>query len=170
MFSKIIQLILVSTSMSPILLTFWFKDFSRDWDIIEGWYFLAISIFLLFVLFTTLKTAKNKLEVLPVKISEISNADNESIVFIFTYLIPLLDISTSMIIFLVILFFIILLNTNIYHFNPVLGILGYHQYEIKLKEGTSFILITKKALVTSSQIKFVVQLTNYILLEKEDKL
>jgi hypothetical protein len=126
-----------------------------------------IAIVLIIVLYFLIHIAKNKLEELPVSISEISNADNESVVFIFSYLIPLLDIDTSMTIFLLALFYLIIFTTNIYHFNPVLGILGYHQYEIKINEGTNFILITKKTLVNTKQIKRVVQLTNYILLELE---
>lgn len=100
-------------------------------------------------------------------IREISNADNESIIFIFTYLIPLLDIDSYMVIFLLGLFFLVIFTTNLYHFNPFLGLLGYHQYEIKLEDGPTYILISKKTLINSKQIKNVVQLTNYILLEKD---
>lgn len=169
MFSKFIQLILVTTSISPVLLTFWFKKFSSSWRWTSGLPCLIIAILLLVVLKFIIETAKRKLEIIPIYISEISNADKESLIFIFTYLIPLLEIDSKMIFFLLILFFIIIFTTNIYHFNPLLGLLGYHQYEVKLKEGTTFILITKKTLINVKQVKSVVQLTDYILLEKEEE-
>lgn len=167
MFSKIIQVLLVLTSVSPVLLTFWFKSFSQSWKLTDGLVFLFLGIILISILKLILYTAKIKLEVLPISITEVSNADQESLVFIFTYLIPLLNIDTAMIIFLLILFFIIIFNTSIYHFNPILGLLGYHQYEIKIEGGLTFILVTKKTLRNTKQIKNVVQLTDYILLEKE---
>lgn len=167
MFSKIIQLILVITSLSPVLLTFWFKEFSKNWNLADGVTYLLTAIILFLVLKFLLLLAKEKLEILQVSISEISNADNESIIFIFSYLIPLIDIDRTMITFLLLLFFVIIYTTNIYHFNPILGLWGYHQYQIKLTNGTNFILITKKKLLNSKQIKNVVQLTNYILMEKE---
>ena len=169
MFSKLIQLILVTTSISPVLLTLWFKEFSASGMWTSGLSWLIIAILLLVVLKFIIETAKRKLEIVPIYISEISNADKESLIFIFTYLIPLLEIDSEMIFFLLILFFIIIFTTNIYHFNPLLGLLGYHQYEVKLKEGTTFILITKKTLINVKQVKSVVQLTDYILLEKEEE-
>lgn len=166
MFNKIIQVILVSTSISPILLTFWFKEFSISWDFSSGIFYLLTAVILLFVLKIIINLAKEKLQVIEISVIEISNADKESIIFIFTYLIPLLNIDIPMLLFLLVLFFIIILTTNIYHFNPILGVLGYHQYEIKLKDGSTFILITKKTLFYSKQIVEVVQITNYMLLEK----
>ncbi len=167
MFSKLIQIILVATSLSPVLLTFWFKLFSKSCDLKEGIFYLISAIILMVILKLIIDLAKKKLEVIPISIKEISNADNESVIFIFTYLIPLLGIDFNMMLFLLVLFFIIVFTTNIYHFNPLLGLLGYHQYEVKLEDGPTFILITRKTLINSKQIKSVVQLTNYILLEKE---
>ncbi|MEO0233902.1 MAG: hypothetical protein ABIN11_02320 [candidate division WOR-3 bacterium] len=167
MFSKFIHVILVTTSLSPVLLTLWFKSFSKSWNFREGILYFILAIILLFILKLIIDLAKIKLEIIPVSIKEISIADNESVIFIFTYLIPLLGIEIHMVLFLLVLFFIIVLTINIYHFNPLLSLLGYHQYEIKLVEGSTFILITRKMLINSKQIKNVVQLTNYILLEKE---
>lgn len=167
MYSKFIQIILVATSLSPILLTFWFKQFNQSWNLKEGILYLISAIILIVILKLIIDIAKKKLEIIPISIKEISNADNESVIFIFIYLIPLLELDIHMILFLLGLFFIIVLTTNIYHFNPLLGLLGYHQYEIKLEDGPTFILITRKTLINSKQIKIVVQISNYILLEKE---
>ncbi|GIV41554.1 MAG: hypothetical protein KatS3mg034_0864 [Vicingaceae bacterium] len=166
MFGKLVQIIFVFTSLSPVLLTFWFKEFKKNYNWCDGLIFLILALLLLLILYFIIKIANQKLEKIPIEIDEVSSADQESIIFIFTYLLPLLDVDNSMILFLFALFSIIVFTTNLYHFNPMLGILGYHQYEIKINGGTSFILITKKTLVNTKQIKHVVQLTNYIILEK----
>lgn len=170
MFSKIIQLLLVTTAISPVLLTLWFKSISNNWCITCGWYFILPAVFLLLILYMIIQLAKRKLEKIPIEISEIATADHESIAFIFTYLLPLFDIDISMVIFLLVFFFLIIFTANIYHFNPMVGLLGYHQYQIKLKEGTSFILITRRTLINTKQINEVVQLTDYILLDRGDKI
>lgn len=168
MFSKIMQIMLVTTSISPVLLTFWFKEFSDKWDFRDGIFYLIAAIFLLILLYVLIKIAMHKLEKVPLKITQISNADKESIPFIFSYIIPLLEIDKPMVIFLLILFFFIIFTTNIYHFNPMLGILGYHQYEVNIEGGSIFILITKKTLINVDQIKKVSQLTNYILIDVKE--
>ncbi len=85
--------------MSPILLTYWFKEFSKNYNFYDGLLFLVIALILVVFLYIILKIAKSKLETIPISISEISNADNESIIFIFVYLIPLLDLDKSMVVF-----------------------------------------------------------------------
>ena len=168
MFSKLMQIILVSTSISPVCLTLWFKSFSKHWNIKEGITYLIIAIVLFTLLFLIINLAKTKLEKLPLKVTQISNADKESLPFIFSYIIPLLDIEMSMVIFLLLLFFFIVFTTNIYHFNPLLGFLGYHQYEVTIENGTTFILLTKKTLINVNQIKRIAQLTNYIIIDMEE--
>jgi hypothetical protein len=166
MLSKLVQIILVLTSLSPVLLTLWFKEFKKKFIWFDGLIFLVLALLLILVLYFIIKIAHQKLEMIPIEIDEVSPADQESIIFIFTYLLPLLDIDISMMLFLLTIFAIVIFTTNIYHFNPMLGILGYHQYEVTIKGGTTFILITKKTLVNTKQIKRVVQLTDYIILEK----
>lgn len=167
MFSKLIQLMFVTTSLSPVLLTLGINSYIKYNDYSYLLIYLSISILLLFILRWIIKIALKKLEIASINIMEISNADNESILFIFTYLLPLIELNSIMLIYLLILFYFVVYNSNIYHFNPMLNLIGYHQYQIKLKDGISFILITKKKLISSKQVKNVVQLTNYILLEKE---
>lgn len=52
-----------------------------------------------------------------------------------------------------------------YHFNPMLGLLGWHFYKVESPEGITFILITKKHLRTAALELKVGQLTEYLLLD-----
>ena len=58
-------------------------------------------------------------------------------------------------------------NARAYHFNPVMGLLGYHFYSIKSGEGASVLLISRSELRrTDEQVK-TVRLTNGIYLKVE---
>lgn len=166
MFSKLLELLMVFTSLSPVLLTLWFKEFSDHWSFADGLVYLIIAIILWSFAFIILNISRTKLQLLPVKIESISTADKEMVSFIFAYLIPLLEISYPLLFFLLGLFVFIVLTTHSYHFNPIFGLFGYHYYEVSIEGGTTFILMTKKTLMNTNQIKSIVQLTDYILLEK----
>ena len=168
MFSKFLELLMVLTSLSPVLLTLWFKEFSQNWNYNDGLIYLVIAVVLWGIAFIILNISRKKLQLLRVKIDSISTADKEMISFIFAYLIPLLDISYPVLFFLLGLFVFIVLTTHSYHFNPIFGLFGYHYYEVSIEGGTTFILMTKKTLMNTKQIKNIVQLTDYILLEKEN--
>ena len=55
-----------------------------------------------------------------------------------------------------------------YHFNPMLGLLGWHFYKVDSAEGVKFVLITKKQLKTAATPLIVGELTEYILLDCEE--
>lgn len=167
MLSKFLELLMVFTSLSPVLLTLWFKEFSQNWDYKDGLIFLIVAVILWTISFIILRISRRMLQLLPVKIETISTADKEMISFIFAYLIPLLEISYPLLFFLLGLFVFIVLTTHCYHFNPVFGLFGYHYYEVSIEGGTTFVLMTKKTLMNTKQINSVIQLTDYILLEKE---
>lgn len=166
MLSKFLELLMVFTSLSPILLTLWFKEFSQNWNYNDGIIYLVVAVALWGIAFIILNICRKNLQMLPVKIESISIADKEMISFIFAYLIPLLEISYPLLFFLLGLFVFIVLTTHSYHFNPIFGLFGYHYYEVSIENGTTFILMTKKTLMNTKQIKRIVQLTDYILLEK----
>lgn len=87
MLSKLLKFLLVVTSFAPVFITLWFADFSVNWDITKGWYYLVITVLMVALCFIIMKIAKNKLEKLPVKIQSIKTADKEVISFIVAYLL-----------------------------------------------------------------------------------
>lgn len=53
--------------------------------------------------------------------------------------------------------------------NPVLGLLGFHFYEVETQEGVTYLMLTKRTINNVSSIKSVVQLTEYGILEAKTK-
>lgn len=183
MLNSILKILLVSTSLSPILLTYWFAELSKayqedDATIKEfvsehyhaGIEYLLPAIFLLICCLAIINVAKRRLETLPINISTIKTADRESLGFILVYLLPLAntsnaEINVSVLIFVAILFFLIVFTSNAYHFNPLLSFFGYHFYEVTTESGITYILITRKNITNGKKVKSIVQLSEYMILE-----
>lgn len=174
MLSKLTKVLLISTSFSPVFLTLWFSEFSKTWNIKDGWYYLSIATFLSVLCFFIMGISKKKLESIPVEITAISTSDKEIVGFIIVYLLPLINqtpiqVNPYLLFFVLLIFFISLFTTNSYHFNPVLGIFGYHFYEVTIEGGITYVLVTKKNLTNTKKVKRVVQISEYMILEVGDE-
>lgn len=61
-------------------------------------------------------------------------------------------------------FFLVVMTSNAYHTNPLLGLIGYHFYEVSI-DDVGYILISRRNLHNTRAIKTVVSLTDYMLLD-----
>ncbi len=181
--NKLFKILLVFTSLAPILLTYWFIEqvnawdkqctlfynLKANWNI--GWEFLLIAFLSILIFFLIVILARKNLEILNVEIEEIKTADNETVSFIIVYLLPLANgvnesFNIPVLVFIAIFFFFIVMSTNSYHFNPLINLSGYHFYEAKVKGGVTYILLSKKNVTNSKSITQVFHLTEYMILEK----
>ena len=186
MLSQFAKLLLVATSLAPIFLTLWFVEFSDSWepglalDLTNNWTagfsYLVLSILLTLICWGVISYAKSEkgLERMPVKITGIKTADKEILGFLLVYLLPLISqsnsaINTPVLVFVSVIFFVVVLNSHAYHFNPLLGLLGYHFYEATIDGDVTFILITDKTISNCSGITEVVQLTEYMIMDRSTK-
>jgi hypothetical protein len=170
MLSKLAKFSLVATSLAPIFLTLWFVDFSKKWEWSEGLFYLITALLLTFICWILLSLSKTRLEKLPLEINSVKTADNEMIGFILAYLLPLINKSSMQIdpwvlVFVMALLFLVVITSNSYHFNPLIGFLGYHFYEVTLSGGVSYVLISRKNIRDCKSIKTVVHVSEYMILE-----
>lgn len=117
--------------------------------------------------------ASRQLELHDVKVESASSADREVVGFLIAYILPLalasgttFQVDCWAIAYLVGLFGLVVWGTHSYDFNPLLGLLGYHFYEVATDDGITYVLITKRTLVSVRQVTRVAQLTEYVLLDK----
>lgn len=170
MLNKVAKLALVATSLAPICLTLWFVEFSKNWDWQQGWGFLVTALLMSITCYGLLRLSVGKLESLPIKIKSIRTADKEIVGFLLVYLLPLIKqstntISTPVLVFVASLFFLIVYNAHVYHFNPLLGFFGYHFYEVTIEGDITYVLITRQSITHCKGISRVVQLTEYMILD-----
>jgi ABC-type xylose transport system permease subunit len=169
MFSGLLKYILVATSMAPVLFTFWGVSVINDNCIFSNWGYLLAVVFLISLCLLLLRRAKRKLEKLDVTLASAKNADHNVISFLFVYLLPVLDIvkkgNIYVMIFILVVFFVIIISSNTYHFNPLLSFFGYRFYEITLTGNITYVLITKKEIRNTTDIKEVVFISSYMALD-----
>jgi hypothetical protein len=169
MLNILARLLLTSTALAPVGLTYAWVAYIQD---MPGTAFiiLAISILLFVACVLVLWRSKKNLAASEFKASSIEAADHENTAFLLLYVMPLFTSQFNTLdwefwIPTIVIFGIITATGYNYHFNPMLGLLGWHFYKVESPEGVTFVLITKKHLRTAATQLNVGQLTEYILLD-----
>jgi len=177
MISRFFEYILVGTSVSPVFITFYVVGFLETNSYTKGVYWLILFLISLLAFYLIKRFAEKKLERMPIEITHVSPADKEVATFLLAYVLPFLNIGSSNIfvqIAIVVMLYMIVLTSSNYHFNPVLSLFGFHYYEITLelniddrKYSYSYILMTRKTIRDCRNIKKVIPLSDYMVMEVE---
>lgn len=159
--------------MAPILCAIGIAQLTRDGGMAAyGWFVLSAFCVLMAVL--TLEYAERHLPVQTLQVKKIKGSDKEVLAFLIAYLLPLLakdtfDFAKNMFVTCYI-FFVILLtvyHSDAYDFNPLLGMFGYHFYEVETDDGMPFLIIARQPLGKPQQHLKLVQVSNSIFLHWE---
>ncbi len=173
MLNSVARLLLTSTALAPVGLTYaWVAYIQGDHQ--AGLIILAVSVALVIVCAGVLWRAGKALPASDFKASSIEAADHENTAFLLLYVMPLFTSKFNTLdwqfwVPTIIIFAVITATGYNYHFNPMLGLLGWHFYKVESSEGITFVLITKKHLRTAADSIKVGQLTEYILLDMGGK-
>jgi hypothetical protein len=174
MLSKFLKLYLILTSLAPLCISVSYIFFEKYKLSIVDFIPLAIMILVGWSSLYILRFAESSLEVLKITVVNIKSIDNEVIGFLIAYTLPLLlldakhiQISALIITILVfiLIFGMIIWGTHSFQVNPLLGIFGFHFYEIEIENGITLMLITKEKIIKAKHIEHIVQLTENVTLE-----
>lgn len=160
------KLLLVATAFAPVMLTFaavsWFAgERNPAYGLLGG---VVVAVLMCVAL---INQSAKRLSANPVSIKSIKPADKEIVGFVLAYLLPLARGSqfTEVGMFVALaVFFLVVMTSNAYHTNPLLGLIGYHFYEVTI-EDVGYTLISRRNLHNTKSIKSVVSLTDYMLLD-----
>lgn len=107
---------------------------------------------------------------LPVTLKKAKSADKEVVGFVVAYVLPLLfrgdptvDLGAWAVGGMLLLF--VLYSSHTLLVNPVLGVFGFHFYEVETEDGVSYLLITKRQINDILSVTTVVQLSEHGILE-----
>jgi hypothetical protein len=172
MLSRFAKLMLTGTSLAPIALVYAWVLYS-DGKGKTALGLVGLAVALVAVMIALLAYCRNHLERSKFKVTSIEAADREYITFILLYLSPLFtaqfgDLNWHILVPTMIVFVLVISTGYGYHFNPLLGILGWHFYKVGTEEGVTYVLITKKELRSAKQCLTVGQLTEYIVIDIEE--
>jgi hypothetical protein len=168
--NKLGKLVLMLTSLAPILGAFAVNSFAQtDWTI--GGLYLAGCASLGLICWLVLRRCRKVLPEEPLTTKKVKTADKEVLAFLLVYLFPLF---TKDLIFtgnwftpayiLVIIAFCVY-HGNSFTFNPLLSMAGYHFYEVENENGMTYLLISKKTIRRHDNTLRVRELADYIYLD-----
>lgn len=136
--------------------------------------FGVVAIILVLCLLWSFSYGQKKLAPMTIRIKDITPNDGWIIVYIIAYILPLASLKIQeyniFIVGLVCLCIILVVaHVNNSIPNPILFFLKYHFYSISTENGVSeYILISKRKLRNSQNVKAVKRLFEYLLLDTEN--
>ncbi len=171
MLSWLAKLMLTGTSIAPVGFSYAWVAYQSGNEIL-ALLTIAGSLFLVLLCIWLLRYAKKNLESSSFRITTVEAADRENMTFLLLYLLPLFTANFASLNWQVwvptlVIFAVIVSTGYSYHFNPLLGLMNWHFYKVSTPEGVTYVLITKKELRRAQDKLNVVQLTEYIVLDKE---
>ena len=169
MLNVVARLLLTSTALAPVGLTYAWVAWTEGMPQAAVWIF-GVSLALVAVCLIVVARAQRALPASDFRANSIEAADHENTAFLLLYVMPLFtqqfdSLDWHFWVPTIVIFGVITATGYNYHFNPMLGLLGWHFYKVESAEGVTFVLITKKQLRTAAQTIRVGQLTEYILLD-----
>lgn len=171
MLSSLAKLMLAATSLAPVALVYAWVLYS-DGRTRAALGLVGGAVALIVIMVGLLRHCREHLERSKFKVTSIEAADREYITFILLYLSPLFtaqfgDLNWHVLVPTMVIFVLVISTGYGYHFNPLLGLLGWHFYKVGTDEGVAYVLITKKELRSAKQCLTVGQLTEYIVIDIE---
>ncbi|MFM0360443.1 hypothetical protein [Paraburkholderia sediminicola] len=174
MLGRLVRVLLALTAIAPLMVSLAYvyatKDRNYQFAFIAACACLLLGACSLWII----GKAQQRLERLPVTIKKAKSADKEVIGFFVAYALPLVfrgqssaDLGAWIVAGSMLLF--VLWSTHSLQVNPVLGMFGYHFYEVETADGITYLLITRRKINNVMSIGQVVQLSEYGILESQSK-
>ena len=170
MLNKVAKFLLVSTSLAPVLGAVAVNQFAHsDWMSGTGW--LAVALLLVFLCWAMLRYAATNAQKHLFHIKEFERNDKEVLAFLLAYLLPFVSQANMGFngqwltgAYVLAIIFLVFAHAGAFHFNPVMGLLGYHFYTVKNGDGVSHLLISKDELTKAGKDVRTVRLAHGIYL------
>jgi hypothetical protein len=175
MLSKLLKTYLILTSLAPLCISVSYIFYEKYGLSISDFIPLAIMIIVGWSSLYILRFAASSFELFnEITIAKIKSIDKEVIGFLIAYSLPLLLLNVNnikihtlffIIVVFILIFGLVIWGTHSFQVNPLLGIFGFHFYEIETENGITLMLITKEEIIKAKHIKQIVKLTEDVILE-----
>ena len=137
-----------------------------------GWLpWVVIALLLVFICWGLLHYSARNAQTHKLRIEQFEDNDKEVLAFLLAYLLPLVSVKDTVAeihwltgTYVLVIILLVFTHARAFHFNPVLGLLGYHFYSLKNSEGVSLLLISRSELKRSGRELDTVRLAHNIYL------
>lgn len=153
MLNKLARFLLVATALAPVLGAVAVNQAARGepWLHWGGW--LVVALLLVFLCWAMLRYAAENAQTHAFHIKAFERTDKEVLAFLLAYLLPFISQDNVMIggswlvgAYALGIIFLVIAHAGAFHFNPIMGLLGYHFYAVKNDDGVTQLLISKEEL------------------------
>lgn len=171
MLNAVAKFLLVSTSLAPVLGAVAVNQLARHepWTRWAGW--LIAAVLLVVLCWVMLRYAAKNAQKHQLHIKEFERNDQEVLAFLLAYLLPFVSAENMAFTgewltgaYILAIIFLVIAHAGAFHFNPVMGLLGYHFYAVKNGDGVSHLLISKVELRRPGKDAQTVRLAHHIYL------
>jgi len=153
MLNTVARLLLVSTSLAPVLGAVAVSQYAHGEPWLRWSAWLVAALMLVFLCWAMLRYAAHNAQKHVFHIKEFERNDKEVLAFLLAYLLPFIskgnmNFTGEWLIgaYVLGIIFLVIAHAGAFHFNPVMGLLGYHFYSVKNNDGVSHLLISKDEL------------------------
>lgn len=119
-----------------------------------------------------IRTCRKKLPVIPVKVNELATNDQVVVIYLITYMLPIINVAWkdnlwAWISFAILMVIAILISSSM-SFSPILLLFGYRCYRAKISDWRlDCVLICRQKRITNpDQIENVLRINEYLLISK----
>ncbi len=170
------KFLLVSTSLAPVLGAVAVNQIAQQKPLLSWGSWLAVALLLVFLCWAMLYYAANNAQKHIFRIEEFEQNDKEVLAFLLAYLLPFVSKENMAFTgewltgaYVLGIIFLVIAHAGAFHFNPVMGLFGYHFYGVKNDDGVSQLLISKNELRRPGMELRTVRLAHGIYLDTGEK-
>lgn len=145
--------LLVATSLSPVLGAVAVNQFAIGKPLVNWLPWLVAGVLLVLLCWLLLLYAAKNGQKHTFRIGQFENNDKEVLSFLLAYLLPFISADNMAFegrwmtgAYILAIIFLVVAHSGALHFNPVMGLLGYHFYGVRNDDGLSKLLISRKEL------------------------
>ena len=144
MLSGIAKVILTASAIAPVGFTYSFVAFTQGEPLI-GSLALILSIAAVLICLIVVRYARDTIEATTFRPTSIEASDRETVGLMLLYLLPLFTdkvntLNWALWVPTLLVFAMVTATGYSYHFNPLLGVLGWHFYKVSSEEGVTYVL------------------------------
>lgn len=175
MLNTFAKFLLVSTSLAPVLGAVAVNQIAHHKPWLSWGSWLVAALLLVFLCWAMLHYAANNAQKHDFKVKAFEQNDKEVLAFLLAYLLPFISKENMAFTgewltgaYVLGIIFLVIAHAGAFHFNPVMGLLGYHFYGVKGENGVSHLLISKNELRRPGMTLRTVRLAHGIYLDTGD--
>lgn len=183
MLSKFMIYFLAVSAYFPILLVLGLVEIANSYregkiiTYINNWQdffnkinFIWVFIVFVLILYSIFQKIKRELTIHKIEIKTIKSANVNIIPIIISFFLPCVELYKKDLIFgigwIFFLVIIICINISTYFYIPILKLFGFNYYEVTTEKNVTYIMISKKKIINTNQVKSYSQLSDFVILNQ----